>query len=149
MLSPRWRPVFFSILAVLAIWLVALAGYRIAKSSTMTADKLRAYVESVDLSKLSGSARAKAIQRLVDKLNALPIEERQKAPMERIAWGWFEQMTEAEKSGFIEATMPSGFKQMLTAFEQLSEEQRRRAIGDTLRSEEHTSELQSHSFISY
>jgi hypothetical protein len=133
MLSPRWRPVFFSILAVLAIWLVALAGYRIAKSSTMTADKLRAYVESVDLSKLSGSARAKAIQRLVDKLNALPIEERQKARMERIAWGWFEQMTEAEKSGFIEATMPSGFKQMLTAFEQLSEEQRRRAIGDTLR----------------
>src|ERR1043166_268988 len=133
MLSPRWRPVFFSILAVLAIWLVALAGYRIAKSSTMTADKLRAYVESVDLSKLSGSARAKAIQRLVDKLNALPIEERQKARMERIAWGWFEQMTEAEKSGFIEATMPSGFKQMLTAFDELSEEQRRRAIGDTLR----------------
>src|ERR1043166_9622647 len=95
MLSPRWRPVFFSILAVLAIWLVALAGYRIAKSSTMTADKLRAYVESVDLSKLSGSARAKAIQRLVDKLNALRVEDRQRGRMERIAWGCFEQMTEA------------------------------------------------------
>src|SRR2546426_11692191 len=123
MLSPRWRPVIFSILAVLMIWIVALAGYRLAKNSTMTAEKLRAYVEEVDLSKLSGSARARAIQDLAARLNALPLEERRQARMEGIARPWFEVMTEDEKSGFIEATMPSGFKQMLTAFEQLSDEQ--------------------------
>ena len=41
--------------------------------------------------------------------------------------------TEDEKAGFIEATMPTGFKQMLTSFEQLPEEKRRKAIDDALR----------------
>jgi len=42
-------------------------------------------------------------------------------------------MTEDEKAAFIEATMPTGFKQMLAAFEQLPEEKRHRTIDDTLR----------------
>ncbi|HXU78589.1 MAG TPA: hypothetical protein VN794_18580, partial [Methylomirabilota bacterium] len=48
-------------------------------------------------------------------------------------WSWFDQMTEEEKGQFIDATMPTGFKLMLTAFEELPEEKRRRAIDDTLR----------------
>ena len=133
MLSHRWRPVAFSLLALLAIWLLALAGYTLAKNSRMTADKVRAYEESVDLSKLSGEARAKALQRLAEMLNALSLEERRRARMERIAWAWFEQMTEQEKAAFIDATMPTGFKQMLTSFEQLPDEKRRRAIDDAVR----------------
>jgi hypothetical protein len=42
-------------------------------------------------------------------------------------------MTEEEKASFIELTMPTGFKQMLTSFEQLPEDKRRRAIDDALR----------------
>jgi hypothetical protein len=37
-------------------------------------------------------------------------------------------MTEEEKGTFIEATMPSGFKQMLSSFEQLPEDKRKLAI---------------------
>ncbi len=133
MLSHRWRPVLFSVIAVAGIWLVALIGYTIAKNSKMTADKLRAYLESVDLSKLTGAARAKALQNLADKLNALSPEERQKARLDHLARGWFDQMTEEEKGRFIEATMPAGFKQMLTAFAQLPEDKRRRTIDDTLK----------------
>ncbi len=133
MQSQRWRPVFFCALAVCAIWLVALAGYRIAKNAKMTAEKVRAYAESVDISKLSGAARAKAIRELEDKLNALSLEERRRARLERISWAWFGQMTEEEKAGFIDATMPTGFKQMLTSFEQLPEEKRRKSIDDALR----------------
>jgi len=133
MLTQRWRPVFVSVLAVLGIWLLAVGGYLFAKSSQPTAEKVRAYVGSQDLSKLSGSARAKAIQTLADKLNALPLEERQRARMERVARPWFERMTEVEKAGFIEATLPSSFNQMLTAFEQLPEDKRRRVIADSLR----------------
>ena len=133
MQSQRWRPVFFCAVAVCASWLVALTGYRIAKNAKMTAEKVRAYAESVDISKLSGAARAKAIRDLEDKLNALSLEERRKARLERASWAWFDLMTEDEKAGFIDATMPTGFKQMLTSFEQLPEEKRRRSIDDALR----------------
>lgn len=133
MMSQRWRPVFLAVLAVLGIWLVALAGYAIAKNRKMTAEKVRAYAASVDLSKLSGDARARALQELADKINALSLEERRKARVDRLAWNWFGQMTEEEKARFIEATMPTGFKQMLTSFEQLPEEKRRRTIDDAMR----------------
>src|SRR6185436_9863968 len=133
MLGQRQRPIFIAVAVILAAWIVAITGYTVAKNSKMTADKVRAYARSVDLGKLSADARAAAICDLAAKLNKLSPEERRKARMERSGQGWFEQMTEAEKVTFIELTMPTGFKQMLSSFEELPEERRRRAIGDALR----------------
>jgi hypothetical protein len=133
MLNRRWRPVLVCGLAVVALWVTALVGYSIAKSRHMTVDRIRAYVQSVDLDKLSGAERAKAIRRLSEMLNALSMEERQKARLERLSWAWLAKMTEEEKGTFIEATMPTGFKQMLTAFEQLPEDKRRKTVDDALR----------------
>ncbi len=133
MVMQRWRPVFYCALAVCGIWLVAVAGYRIARNAKMTAEKVKAYAESVDISKLSGEARAKAIRDFADKLNALSMEERRKARLERVTWLWFDRMTEDEKAEFIDATLPTGFKQMLTSFEQLPEDKRRRSIDDAMR----------------
>jgi hypothetical protein len=133
MLSRRWRPVFLSALVVIGLWAIVLAGYSIAKGRRVTVERVRAYAQSVDLSKLSGNDRARAIRKLADMLNALSLEERQKARLERLSWSWFSQMTEDEKSEFIEATMPTGFKQMLTAFEQLPEDKRRKTVDDALK----------------
>ena len=133
MLTQRWRPVILSLVALLAIWAIAITGFTIARNSKVTAEKVRAYIESVDLSKLKGEERAKAIRKLADMLNRLSIEERRQARLERLASDWFNEMTEEERSQFLEATMPTGFKQMLTAFEQLPEEKRRRAVEDALR----------------
>ena len=133
MVNQRWRPVIISALAIIAIWILAIIGFNAAKNSRLTAEKVTAYMESVDLSKLTSAQRDRAIQKLADKLNALPLDERRRAQFERVTQPWFDQMTEPEKSKFLEATMPAGFKQMLAAFEQLPEEQRRRTIDDTLR----------------
>ncbi len=99
----------------------------------MTADKVRVYVESVDFSQLTGDARARAIRKLEDDLNALSYEERQKLRLQHTIRSWFDQMTEEEKSQFLEATLPTGFKQMINAYQQMPEDKRRRLIDNTMK----------------
>lgn len=133
MLNQRQRFLFWGASALCGIWLIAWAGQRYIDHLKMTADKVHAYVESVDFAKLTGAARAKAIKDLEDKLNALSYEERQRLRAGHIINNWFAQMTEAEKAQFIDATMPTGFKQMIGAFEQLPEDQRRRMVDNALK----------------
>ena len=133
MLNQRQRFLIWGASALVGIWLIAWAGQWYFDHIKMTADKVRAYVESVDFAKLTGAARAKAIKELEDKLNALSYEERQRLRAEHLINDWFVQMTEDEKAQFIEATMPTGFKQMLGAFEQLPEDQRHRVVDNALK----------------
>jgi len=64
-------------------------------------------------------------------LNALSLEERQRLRLDRA--GWFKQMTEDEKEKFIAATLPTGVKQMLNAFEQLPTDKQQRAVDDAVK----------------
>ena len=100
----------------------------------MSADKVRAYVGSVNFTNLTGAARAKALKDLEDKLNSLSYQERQRLRLEHFMNDWFARMTDEERTHFIEATMPAGFKQMISAFEQLPEEKRRKVIDDAMKS---------------
>ncbi|MFN7137834.1 MAG: hypothetical protein ACK4UN_00690 [Limisphaerales bacterium] len=132
-MSSRYRPLILAGIGLFSVWLIAMAGFFIARNSKVTAEKVREYVDATDLSKLSGASRAKAIRELADKLNKLSIEERRRARLDGFVRGWFNQMTEDEKAEFIELTMPTGFKQMITAFEQLPEEKRRKTIDDAMK----------------
>jgi hypothetical protein len=129
----RLRSILYAALAVLAIWLVAMAGYMIARNSKMTAGKIREYVNSVDLSRLSAAERARAIQALADRINALSPEERRRWRLETGWREWFAEMTEAERGQFIEATLPTGFKQMMNAFADMPEARRKRFIDEALK----------------
>lgn len=133
MMSPRQKILLYSGLALAGAWLVAWAAVSWSRTTKVTAERVRAYVETTDLRQLRGEARAKAIRRLERMLNALSLEERRKLRAGREGLLWFQDMTEEEKARFIEATMPTGFKQMLQAFEQLPEDKRRRAVDDAVR----------------
>jgi hypothetical protein len=129
MTNPRYRPLGFALAALVAVWLAAWGGYWLANHSRMTAEKFAAFAGGLDLSKLEGEKRARALRELADRLNRLPAEERRKVRMgpgrpNRL----FDQMNEQEKGDFIDATMPTGFKQVLNSFEQLPEDKRKRAI---------------------
>lgn len=118
---------------LVAIWVLAFVGYTVSKNFKMTAEKVRAYVAAVDLSRLSAAERASALKRLAEMLNRLSLEERRQLQRGRMIKSWFDQMTETEKGAFIEATLPTGFKQMLTSFEKMPEEKRRKLVDDALK----------------
>lgn len=120
-------------MALAVVWMVAVGGFLWARASKPTAERVSQYVSSVRFADLTGDARASALARLVELLNALPFEERRKARMERHWQSWFEAMTDDEQVQFVDATAPSGFQQMLASFEDLPEERRRTAIGDAIR----------------
>lgn len=131
-MARQLRFLICAVATIVGIWVTAMTGHAYLESLKMTADKVRAYMESVDFASLTGQARADAIRRLEDELNALPYEERQRMRLQHLVDGWFNEMTEAEKTQFVEATMPTGFKQMIDAFQQLPEDKRRRLIDNTL-----------------
>ena len=95
-------------------------------------EKLQQYVDSTDLDKLTAAKRDKAIADLGNMVNSL-------SPGERMDWRredgwkrWFEKMNEAERAKFIEMTLPTGFKQMMDAYSQLPEDQRKKFIDDAV-----------------
>jgi hypothetical protein len=133
MLSQRQRPVVWALAGIAGIWILATAGYLIARNAKVTAEKVQAYMADVNLSKLSAAERAEALSKLAAMLNALSLEDRRRLRLGGSVEGWFTQMTEEEKSSFIEATMPTGFKQMIAAFEEQPEEKRRRTIDESLK----------------
>ena len=132
-MNRRARPLWLAGAIVVAIWLLTWAGFVVARQSRMTAEKFRAYAQSVDLSKLQSTDRERALRKLADKLNALPPEERRIARGNRDWEPWFKVMSEAEKESFIEATFPTGVKQMITAFEKLPEDKRKRTIDEAVK----------------
>jgi len=109
MTNPRYRPLILALVALVVVWLAAWIGFRMAAASRMTAEKFSAYASRLDLNKLRGEERARALRELAGRLNRLPAEERQRVRMGRGRQDrLFDQMTEQEKGDFIEVTMPTG-----------------------------------------
>ena len=133
MLNRRLQFLVWATGSIIGIWLMAWAGFAYFESRKVTADKVRAFVESVPFARLAGAARAKALKELEDKLNALPYDERQRFRAEHLMNDWFARMTDAEKEEFVAATLPTGVKQMINAFEQLPDDKRHKAIDDAIR----------------
>lgn len=126
--NARRRPLVYAVIGLVAAWMIALGGYALAEHWKMTAEKLRAFLSETDLNRLSGDARARALRELEDKINALGPDERRRARLDHLWAQWFAEMSEEEKSQFLDATLPTGFKQMLNSFSELAPEKRKQVI---------------------
>ena len=129
----RRKPLFVAAAALAGLWLLAGAGYFVAHRAKSTAEKVLAYMSQSNPANMTPAQRAEALRELARRLNELPPDERRQVRLEGDWDRWFNQLTEQEKSEFIESTMPSGFKQMLSSFEQLPAEKRRKVVDDALR----------------
>ena len=125
MLQRRNRPILIAIGAIALVWVLAWSGYVISKRSKMTAERVSQYQRSLDLARLSGVDRLKALKDLADKLNALSLDERQKW---RLDLDWFRQLTEEEKAYFLEAFLPGEMQAALRMFERWPKERQQQEI---------------------
>jgi hypothetical protein len=119
--------------ALVAVWLVAWTAYHFIGKTKMTAEKVEQFAADTDLAKLSGADRDKAISDFANMINALAYDERLKWRRSEDWKKWFAAMTEAERLKFIEATLPTGFQQMLDAFSQLPDDKRKRLIDQSVK----------------
>ncbi len=129
----RRRPLLFALAAVVAAWALAIGGMAVARHLKVTPEKVRSYLAGLDFAKLTPEQRRDAVRRLASMLNALTSEGRRAARMNPEFAAFFRILDESEKGELLELTLPAGFNQMLSAFEQLPEEKRRQAVEDTLR----------------
>lgn len=125
--------VVIAISAFIAVWVVAITGFVIARNAKVTVEKVASSLKETDLSTLSPEERAKRLKKLAAMLNALGYEDRRKARMDSEWNRLFKEMTEAEKGQFLEDTLPTGFKQMMTAFEEMPEDKRQKAISEAVK----------------
>lgn len=125
----KFRLLTQTVVSLAAVWAVTVVIFHFSARTKMTADKVDQFVVAKDLSQLSGTDRDQAITDLAAMVNALSPEERMKWRLEDGWKKWFSEMTEAEKLKFIEATLPTGFQQMLSSFSQLPEDKRQKMIG--------------------
>lgn len=140
-MSRKPKTILIAVSVIIGVWAVALGGYLMAQKAKLTADMVSDYGRTLDFTKLTGRERAEALRALEEKINRLSMEERRKWRLEGEWREWFNSLTEIEKGQFIEATMPTGFKQMLNAFEDMPEDKRKRAIEAAIKRLKETPDL--------
>lgn len=132
-MNRRTKTLLLALAALAGVWLVAWGGYALAQSRKITAEKVKAALAATDLNRVTTLDRPKVLAELARQLNALSFEERRDA---RLNGEWdrlFAAMSEEERRAFLEATMPTGVKKMLTHFEQLPEATRKKTVDDAFK----------------
>jgi len=118
--------------AIVSIWAVVTVGVLIARSQTPTAEKVLAFVENNQLDGLDPDEREDVIDRLADKVNRLPMEERQKMRVGDAARDFYNGMTPEERSRYLDLTLSRGMKQLMLAFNEMSRQERQKIVDEAL-----------------
>jgi hypothetical protein len=126
---------------VAAVWIGAALVIHFASAARPTAASVTAYARSVDLESLQGSARASAIARMEKMMNRLSFEERQQLDRERTGRDFFHKLTPDEQGAYLDATLPTGFQQLMESFNKMDPAKRKQIVNDALaRMKEHEGE---------
>lgn len=124
-----WRSV---LLALVLVWAVAGSIIYGVRQARPTAQSLTVYLGKHPLTTESGTKRTKIITRVVDMLNGLSLEDRQTLRSDGVTRDFFMNLTPAEQAGFLDATLPAGFKQIMEAFNKMEPEKRKEFVNRAL-----------------
>ena len=123
---------------VAAVWLIAAIAIHFAHASQPTAATVTAYVRSIDLDALQGDARARAIDRMEKMMNRVGFEDRQQIDRDRLSRDFLHKLTPAEQDAYLDATLPTGFQQLMESFNKMDPARRKQIVNEALaRMKEH------------
>ncbi len=115
-------------MVLFGIWMCAMAVMWFARAQKMTVEKVSAYVSTHSLKSMSQIERMRTIEELARRVNQLGFEERQKFRFEKKLRLTYEEMTDAEKSRYLDMTLPAGMKQMMESFNNMTPEKRKKLV---------------------
>jgi hypothetical protein len=119
-------------LVLCAIWAIAAGAIYLARSAKPTAQSIAAYVHANDINSKSGADRKKMIDRVTSMLNQVNLDERQELRRERVTDDFFRSLTPDEQAAFLDATLPTGFKQMMESFNKMDPTKRKEVVDRAL-----------------
>ncbi len=127
------RPLWIkAIIALAAIWLVAGGVMFWAQNAQPSPESLERYVNANSLEGKSSPDRAQTIEEVADQLNGLSYEDRQEMRVGRKLNGFFRSLNSDEQGAFLDRTLPTGFKQMMDAFNKMEPEKRKKFVTKAL-----------------
>jgi hypothetical protein len=130
---------------IAGVWLIAAIAIHFARASEPTAASVTAYAQSIDLDTLQGDARARAIERMEKMMNRISFEDRQKLDRASIARDFLHKMTPAEQDAYLDATLPTGFQQLMDSFNKMDPAKRKEMVSQALaRMKEHEGDAPPH-----
>jgi len=119
-----WRiPVLLAV-----VWIVAGAAIFLSRSARPTPEKLEAYLAAHPIAGLGETQRAEVIGKTAGQLNRLTFEQRRTLREGGSLRGFFKQLSPAERSRFLDLTLPEGFHQMMSALNKMTPEKRQRLV---------------------
>lgn len=121
-----------ALLALAGIWLVVGLVILLARSAKPTPDSLIAYTEKHPVAGEPAPDRARILEKVAHDLNQLSYEQRREFRMSRKLDQFFKSLTPAEQSRFLDLTMPTGFKQMMDAFNKMDPIKRKQMVAKAL-----------------
>ena len=104
-----------------------------AHSVKVTPESVAAFLEKNPVEGRSEADRAKLIAKTAEQMNSLTYEERREMRMGKKLDGFFRTLTPKEQATFLDATLPTGFKQMMDSLNKMTPEQRKRFVERSLR----------------
>lgn len=118
---------------VIGIWGLAFAAVLGLRGLDVSAERIADEVRGASLQELTEAERERYLERLAGRINRLDLDERTRLRRTGVLEELFEEMTEPEKTVFLEATLPQGMRQMMESLNAMPPEERQRLVDRALR----------------
>ena len=116
------------LLALLAVWAIAAGVIYAVRSARPSPEKLQAYLAAHPLKEGDPSGRAAIIKAAAGQLKRLTFEQRQQFRETGAVREFFGRLTPAERSRFLDLTLPEGFRQLMSALNKMDAEKRKKVV---------------------